>query len=52
MEEDRSTTDASQLTLGISGEYMSGGYVLQSQDGKGHQLMNSFLIGEPGVGVL
>ncbi|XP_055793675.1 nuclear transcription factor Y subunit beta-like isoform X2 [Salvelinus fontinalis] len=32
MEEDRSTTDASQLTLGISGEYMSGGYVLQSQD--------------------
>uniref|UniRef100_A0A4W5R8I5 Nuclear transcription factor Y subunit beta n=1 Tax=Hucho hucho TaxID=62062 RepID=A0A4W5R8I5_9TELE len=40
MEEDRSTTDASQLTLGISGEYMSGGYVLQSQDDDGEESLN------------
>lgn len=36
MDGDSSTTDASQL--GITGEYMaSGHYVLQSQDGEGHQ---------------
>nr|ACI67939.1 Nuclear transcription factor Y subunit beta [Salmo salar] len=40
MEEDRSTTDASQLTLGISGEYMSGGYVLQSQGDDGEESLN------------
>lgn len=36
MDGDSSTTDASQL--GITGEYMaSGHYVLQSQEGEGHQ---------------
>lgn len=32
MDGDSSTTDTSQL--GITGEYMAGSYVLQSQDGK------------------
>uniref|UniRef100_A0A6Q2XWS0 Nuclear transcription factor Y subunit beta n=1 Tax=Esox lucius TaxID=8010 RepID=A0A6Q2XWS0_ESOLU len=38
MEGDSSTTDASQL--GITGEYMSGGYVLQSPDDDGEESLN------------
>ncbi|KAG5267930.1 hypothetical protein AALO_G00227560 [Alosa alosa] len=38
MDGDSSTTDTSQL--GISGEYMAGGYVLQSQDDDGDDGLN------------
>uniref|UniRef100_A0A8C9R0R4 Nuclear transcription factor Y, beta a n=1 Tax=Scleropages formosus TaxID=113540 RepID=A0A8C9R0R4_SCLFO len=38
MDGDNSTTDASQL--GITGEYMAGGYVLQSQEDDGEESLN------------